>query len=102
MDKSSLPFETMVFVCTHQRSPGDRTACANAGREGLEILEELRKIVLKNGLAESVRICKSGCMDRCEEGPNIVVVRHDGQTNYFTGVSMENIQNIYDIATKNS
>jgi (2Fe-2S) ferredoxin len=97
MEKSPLPFETMVFVCTHQRAPGERVACANPGREGLVILEGLRKLVQEKGLAGKVRICKTGCMDRCEDGPNVVVTRATGKTDYFKNVSLKNIQNICDI-----
>ncbi|MBK8576027.1 MAG: (2Fe-2S) ferredoxin domain-containing protein [Elusimicrobia bacterium] len=100
--KSPLPFETMVFVCTHQRAPGERTACANAGREGQEIVERLRKMVLDKGLAGKVRICKSGCMDRCEEGPNVVVTRANGQTDYFSNASLKNIKNICEVFVKDS
>ncbi len=82
-DKAPLPFETMVFVCTHQRAPGERVACANAGRDGLAILENLRKMVQEKGLTGKVRICKAGCMDRCEDGPNALVVRSNGEPSYF-------------------
>jgi predicted metal-binding protein len=86
-EKSPLPFETMVFVCTHQRAPGERVACANAGRDGLAILENLRKMVQEKGLTGKVRICKAGCMDRCEEGPNALVVRSNGEPCYFPKLS---------------
>lgn len=86
-EKSPLPFETMVFVCTHQRAPGERVACANAGRDGLTILENLRKMVQEKGLTGKVRICKSGCMDRCEDGPNALVVRSNGEPAYFPKLS---------------
>jgi predicted metal-binding protein len=86
-EKSPLPFETMVFVCTHQRAPGERVACANAGRDGLAILENLRKMVQEKGLTGKVRICKSGCMDRCEDGPNALVVRSNGEPSYFPKLS---------------
>lgn len=100
MDQSPLPFETMVFVCTHQRAPGDRVACANAGRDGLELLEGLRKFVQEKGLTGKVRICKSGCMDRCEEGPNIIVTRSTGQNSYIRNASSENIDDICSIVNQ--
>jgi (2Fe-2S) ferredoxin len=78
MDTSPLPFESMVFVCTNQRAPGERVACANPGRAGQTVLDELKKGVLDRGLKGRVRVCKSGCQDRCEEGPNVVIVQKDG------------------------
>lgn len=86
-EKSPLPFETMVFVCTHQRAAGERVACGNADRDGLAIIENLRKLVQEKGLTGKVRICKSGCMDRCEEGPNALVVHSNGETSYFPRLS---------------
>jgi predicted metal-binding protein len=86
-EKSPLPFETMVFVCTHQRAPGERVACGNLGRDGLAILEKLRSRVNEKGLSGKVRVCKAGCMDRCEQGPNALVIRSNGQTNYFPNLS---------------
>jgi (2Fe-2S) ferredoxin len=102
MNQSPPPFETMVFVCTHQRAPGERTACANPGREGLELLEGLRKMVQEKGLTGKVRICKSGCMDRCEEGPNVMVIPPQGQAVWMNTVSIENIESVYSIITKNA
>lgn len=100
MDQSPPPFETMVFVCTHQRAPGERVACANAGRDGLELLEGLRKLVQEKGLAGKVRICKSGCMDRCEEGPNLMVIPSQGQPVWIKNAAKDNIETIYSIFTK--
>ncbi len=94
MEQSAPPFETMVFVCTHQRAPGERVACANDGRDGLKILEGLRKWVQEKGLSGKVRICKSGCMDRCEEGANILIVPPKGQAIWLKNTSKENIESI--------
>ena len=101
MDQSPPPFDTMVFVCTHQRAPGERVACANPGREGQELLEGLRKVVQDQGLAGKVRICKSGCLDRCEEGPNVLVVRNGNQAKWLKNVGIKNINNVIDILTSN-
>ena len=91
----------MVFVCTHQRVAGERVACANPGREGQELLEGLRKVVQDQGLAGKVRICKSGCLDRCEEGPNVLVVRNGNQAKWLKNVGLKNIDTISKIVTTN-
>ena len=96
MEPSPPPFETMVFVCTHQRPPGERTACANAGREGVENLERLRKVVQEKGLTGKVRVCKSGCMDRCEDGPNVMIVPANGQARWEKNVASKDIPSLWN------
>jgi len=62
-----------VFFCLNQRDPGDRVCCANAGAK--EAQEHAKKRVKQLGLAApgQVRINKAGCLERCEEGPCIVI-----------------------------
>lgn len=101
MDQFPPPFETMVFVCTHQRAPGERVACANPGRAGAEILDALRKVVQESGLNGKVRICKSGCLDRCEEGPNVLVVRNGKQAIWLKNLCLKNVNTISNIISTN-
>ena len=58
-------FEKHVFVCTSGKT------CSLEGGE--EICSLLRKEVVEGGLKGKVRINKAGCMDRCDEGPVLVV-----------------------------
>lgn len=63
-----------VFFCLNQREPGaDRPSCANCDAQ--EMQEYAKKRVKELGLAGEgkVRINKAGCLDRCEEGPAMVV-----------------------------
>jgi (2Fe-2S) ferredoxin len=63
-----------VFFCLNQREPGaDRPSCANCNAQAMQ--EYAKKRVKQLGLAGGgqVRINKAGCLDRCEEGPTIVV-----------------------------
>jgi (2Fe-2S) ferredoxin len=49
-------------------------------RGGKEVCQALKKTLQEQGLEQHVAIVKTGCMDRCKAGPNIVVmpskVRH--------------------------
>jgi (2Fe-2S) ferredoxin len=63
-----------VFFCCNEREPGaDRPCCA--GRGAKEMRDYAKKRVKERGLAGpgKVRINQAGCLDRCEEGPCVVV-----------------------------
>jgi (2Fe-2S) ferredoxin len=61
-----------VFFCCNQREPGE-ACCGN--HEADEIRDYAKRRVKALGLAGKgkVRVNKAGCLDRCDEGPVIVV-----------------------------
>ena len=61
-----------VFFCTNQREDG-RTCCAD--KQAQEMRDYAKEKVKALGLAGQgrVRINNAGCMDRCEEGPTLVI-----------------------------
>ena len=62
-------FEKHLFVCENRREEGD--CCGAAG----ERIRELLKIGVKDkGLAGRVRVSRSGCLDVCSEGPNVLLM----------------------------
>ena len=71
MEEQAVPYRKTVFVCTNVRE--GKTACANPGRGGAEICSALKEEVKKLGLKGQVRVARSGCLDRCEQGPNLFV-----------------------------
>jgi (2Fe-2S) ferredoxin len=71
MKSDPVPYRRTIFVCTNAAHDGDRPVCA-AGCSG-EILKALKEEVKKSGLKGQVRALKSGCMDLCEKGPNIMI-----------------------------
>lgn len=71
MKRDSVPYRRMVFVCTHARPEGDRVSCGPRGGEAL--CEAFKAEVKKRGLTGKIRALKSGCMDLCEKGPNVMV-----------------------------
>ena len=82
MKEEKVPYCRMIFVCTNATHDGDRQVCAEGCSE--EILKALKEEVKKRGLKGKVRALKSGCMDLCEKGPNIMVfpdgILHSGVT----------------------
>ena len=72
MDERPAPYKRMVFVCTNTRE-GGRVACANPGRGGDELCRRLKDGVKARGLKGKVRVARSGCLDLCEQGPNLIL-----------------------------
>ena len=91
MKKSPLPFKKMLFVCTNARKPGERISCAGENRCGEQILNSLREYVKRNKLQEFIRVAKSGCQERCEQGPNIMLMP---QNEFISNISPEDIEEL--------
>ena len=67
------PFNYLIFVCTNVRDPSDSRGCCSA-RGGEQILARFKEeIKVKKLKAAGVRATKSGCLDQCIHGANIVI-----------------------------
>ena len=66
-------YERHVFFCENHRDEADRACCARHGASGMR--DYCKAQVKAKGLAGAgkVRVNKAGCLDRCEEGPCVVV-----------------------------
>jgi (2Fe-2S) ferredoxin len=86
-------YEHHVFFCLNQRDPSDRQSCANCGAHQAQ--EHAKKRIKQLNLAGQgkVRINKAGCLDRCEEGPVLVIYP---QGTWYTYVDTEDIDEIID------
>jgi (2Fe-2S) ferredoxin len=71
VEEQDLPFQRIIFVCVNQRDKAGRVCCAGQG--GVDLQEKLKDLIKKRGLKGQVRVSKSGCMDRCEQGPNVMI-----------------------------
>jgi (2Fe-2S) ferredoxin len=66
-----LYYEAHVFVCTNRRPDGHkRGSCAVRGSEKLR--DYMKSRAKEMGLS-GVRVNIAGCLDRCEEGPCVVI-----------------------------
>lgn len=66
-------FAKHVFFCTNQREPGE--ACCN-NFNAQKMRDYVKSKVKKLGISTDenrIRINSAGCMDRCDEGPVLVV-----------------------------
>jgi len=69
MEHNPLPHKKIVYVCLNERENG---ACC-AAKGGADIHEALKEAVKARGLNRQVRVSRSGCMDRCGRGVNVLV-----------------------------
>ncbi len=64
-------YDRHVFLCENKREGGDRECCADKDSKRLrKVLKEKTKAAK---LDQRIRINGAGCLDRCEEGPTVVV-----------------------------
>lgn len=61
-----------VFFCLNQRDDG-RPCCANHDAAAMQAYAKERVKALGADGKGAIRVNKAGCLDRCEEGPCIVV-----------------------------
>lgn len=79
-----------VFFCTNQREDGSQ-CCARCGAHAMR--NHLKRRTKELGLAGKggVRINTAGCLDRCDEGPVIVVYP---EATWYTYVDQEDLEEI--------
>lgn len=79
-----------VFFCINQREDG-RQCCAQCGAS--ELRDFLKKRAKDLGLAGpgGVRINTAGCLDRCDQGPVIVIYP---EATWYTYVDQEDVEEI--------
>jgi (2Fe-2S) ferredoxin len=89
MKKQPVPYKKIVFVCTNHRDETDRPCCANGG--SVELHAKLKEMVKERGLGKQIRVSKSGCLDRCGLGPNIMVFPDN---TWYSGVTETDLESI--------
>ncbi len=89
MERNALPHQKIVYVCLNERESG--TCCAARGSE--KIHAALKEAVRSRGVHTKIRVSRSGCMDRCGRGPNVLVFP-DGV--WYSGVTENDIETIFE------
>ena len=84
------PFRYHVYVCDQQKPEGV-PCCTARGSRGM--IEELRREVVAQGLANDVQITTCGSLGLCERGPNLVVYPEGV---WYSGVRAEDVREIVD------
>jgi (2Fe-2S) ferredoxin len=87
-----------VFFCCNQREGNERPSCNGKGAS--ELRDYAKKKVKALGLSGEgqVRINQAGCLDRCEEGPCVVVYP---EAVWYTYVDQHDIDEIVEEHLKN-
>lgn len=85
-------FNHHVFFCTNQRAAGE-TCCNDHGASELWAYAKERVKALGERVPGRVRINKAGCLDRCEQGPVLVIYP---EAVWYTYVDKEDIDEIID------
>jgi (2Fe-2S) ferredoxin len=62
-----------VFFCLNQRDEADRPCCASKDAQRLQKYAKSRSKALGLNGEGAVRINQAGCLDRCEQGPCLVI-----------------------------
>lgn len=86
-----------VFFCCNQREAG-KACCNNHGAQAMRDYAKQR--VKELGLAGpgKARVNQAGCMDRCEEGPVLVVYP---EAIWYTYVDRDDVDEIIDEHLRN-
>ncbi|MEW6353758.1 MAG: NAD(P)H-dependent oxidoreductase subunit E [Pseudomonadota bacterium] len=79
-----------LFFCVNQRAPGE-ISCNNCGAQALRDYAKARIKELGLSGQGKVRVNNAGCLDRCEEGP-VLVVYPEGV--WYTYVDQDDIDEI--------
>ena len=83
-------FQRHIFVCTNQREPGSARGCCDQAGQA-ELQKAFKRKLAELGLKGKVRANKSGCLDQCEHGPNVVVYP---EAVWYGGVHLEDVEEI--------
>ena len=85
-------YKRHVFFCCNER-PAPEACCANHGSIELQAYAKARIKELGESGKGKVRMNKAGCLDRCEEGPVLVVYP---EAVWYTYVDRADIDEIID------
>ena len=90
--KDQAYFQHHVFFCINERDDG-RACCADRNAQALQEYAKKRLKTLNMNGPGKIRINKAGCLDRCEEGP-VLVIYPEGI--WYTYIDEEDIDEIVD------
>ncbi len=85
-------YQRHMFFCVNQREPGE-VCCNNCGASEMRAYAKDKVKSLRLAGKGKVRVNNAGCLDRCEEGPVLVIYP---EAVWYTYVDKEDIDEIID------
>lgn len=82
-------YKSHVFCCTNERSAGHKRGCCK--EKGAEGLRNYMKVRIKELGISDVRVNVSGCLDRCELGPTMVIYPEGVWYTYHSNADVDEI-----------
>ena len=86
METSQPAFQKYLFVCENERETG---LCCNPA--GAKLREKLKEMVKQKGLSQAIRVSRTGCLDVCDEGPNVLLMPDNVWFKHVTERDLEEI-----------
>ena len=83
-------YKTHVFICTNLRTNGKKCCADGGSQELLQYAKAKIKALGRSGKGD-IRINGSGCLDRCEEGPALVIYPEGIWYHYKTKADIDEI-----------
>src|SRR5688572_13018881 len=83
-------YQKHVFICTNQRTNGKK-CCADGGAQALQQYAKAKIADLGLNGKGKIRINNAGCLDRCEQGPVLVVYPEGVWYQYKTEADIDEI-----------
>ncbi|MDQ1341126.1 MAG: hypothetical protein QG567_2284 [Campylobacterota bacterium] len=81
-----------MFMCSVERPPHfPKPSCVNAGTR--DLFQHLSQILMQKGVINTVVPVQTGCLNRCSQGPIMIV--EPGHFMY-TGLNKEKVERIVD------
>ena len=93
MEVTTPQFKRYIFVCENER---DKGVCC--GPQGMPIRDRLKNLISEKGLASKIRVSRTGCLDVCAKGPNVLLMPDNL---WFKGVHPDNLDEILEAAVRN-
>tara|TARA_B100001750_G_scaffold195666_1_gene167517 strand:+ start:990 stop:1379 length:390 start_codon:yes stop_codon:yes gene_type:complete len=92
MMANSSKYDKHILVCVKERPESNpRGCCLKHG--SMDIRKRFVEMINQNGLKGKVRSNKTGCLDVCEVGPNVVIYPDNI---WYTGVTVNDVEEIFN------
>lgn len=92
--EEKIPYQCYVLVCNFDRH-GARKSCEDGN--GSEIRQLLKDEVRHRGWNKVVRVSKTGCLNLCGKGPNVMI---QPQNIWFSEVKEKDVKKILEEVEK--